>query len=401
MTSAKLRLFGLAAGVLGTAVVILIAPRFLRGRDTTRANPAPSQRHAWLANVPLPPPIDIATLNPRYRPPRVSSETQTVSRSRPMLHEISYDPNLSLLENLKRLKGYCASDPHRPTMTFRTVAFAGELARHAAREPTLVREALDDTAAPSFFRVLMLQCLVKIKGPGYEDAVWRYAVDSSQGELSTAGARFLRDLDASARRPDDYLRVLDGAEGDRAIFALQAARLQMNERVLAKIEELATTHSDLNVRVAAVHAAGDAGAMAQPYLLSLAETLDAEGTTSSGDADLVRRVAVWRLDPSWPATASVTRKLAADPAESPGIRRKALVKFAETYAASAEPFIINLMNRLPDDQAVVLTGCAEALMHIGTPTARRALAQRCAVLTDESLKGALDHVLNPSDIEAN
>ena len=374
-------------------------PRYSVVDDAGQSLAPAAARHAWLAHVPPPPPLDLAALKARHGhgPTPLSSATQDVARTRPKLVELVYDPNLSLTENLLRLKNYCAKDPHRESLTFRTASFAAALARLASKEASLIRAALDDQTAPSFFRVLMLQCLVKIRGPGYEESVWHYALDASQGELSTAGALFLRELDSSKARPDDYLRVLEGAEGDRAIFALQAARAHVNERVLAKIEEMIAKHGDLNVRVAAVHAAGDAGAIAQTYLLSLAGTPAAAGTTSKDDDDLVRRSAIWRLDPSWPATASVVRQLAADPNESPGVRRKAVVKFAETAASSAESFIIDLMNTLPDDQAIVLTGCAEALMQLGTPSARLALAQRSAAIADESLKGAFDHVLHPSN----
>ena len=346
-----------------------------------------AERRAWLATVPLPPEPVV--------PRQAAQPCPESPLPKPVLHEIAYDPAALVAENLVRLRNYIAADPHRPSLAMRTAGFTRALEFAVRTDLAPLYAAFDDAGSPAFFRALLLQVLVRIHAPGVEDLCWTCALDPTGGDLATAGARLLACVETSRPRPGDMLRVLETATGDRAIHALRASARHLDDEVRRRIEELVRTGDDVNVRVAAVHAAGASGA--QSFLRTLAAVPPVPSSVPLAPDSLVKRTAVFCLDPRDPATAPLAQRIAEDPAEDPGIRRKAIVKLAQCGVPGAEDCVASLLRSTPDEDLIVVGGCAEALLMIGTPTARAAVESRAAACRDGELGRMLDHALHAGE----
>ena len=377
-----------AAGVAG-GVALYLADR---GHSDEVTAAKARQRAAYLASVPAP---------PADPPPGASTEVRRkpVPRTRPAtlptLEAFRYDPALTVEENLVRYRAYCAADTNSTSMVTRSAGFEAELLKRIGSRWDILQAGLDDPSAPAFYRMIMLRCLVKTGCPNRDDIVWRYALDVGQGDLSTVAAEALRDLDPADRRPAEYLRLLESASGDRAVFALQAARFHMDDQVLAAVERIVATRDDMNVRVAAVHAVGDAKMPeAHRFLMAMADVPTPTNAQPLSETSVLKRTAIWRLDTAQPGVTELVRRLALDPAEDPGVRRKAMLKIAESGGADAEAVLTRLVAEFPENEMVLLKGGGEALMCLGTPGARAALDRRIATLKSSEARRVMNRVVN-------
>jgi hypothetical protein len=289
---------------------------------------------------------------------------------------LRYAGDVSVEENLARLRDFCARDTAPATLEERLKPFGWEFVRHLRGREADVAAWLQDRAAPPHYRLVLLYAASLYEVPGREELAWAWAMDTNEPPLIAHNAAVLiGKVPPGLPRPDDYRRLLARADPVAQTFLLRVASRHADTAGWALVRELAGA-GDVNVRRAAMAAAASPEHPDRVRFLEEAiATPPATAGPPLGPDAVVKRQAVLGLDPADTAQAAALRRLADDRGEDPTVRAAAV----QVLNAGGNEEDIEVVRRLvetePEENLVVLATAARALA--GRADGRAAVEKRC------------------------
>lgn len=307
-------------------------------------------------------------------------------------------PSASFRENLAELERLAGTRQDLEVLTWQTAELVQALLADLAGNESLVRSEFARNELPPFYRAILLTCLVRGGLPGVADIVWRTALDPDESiDVRRVAAYLLRRLQTDTSRPDLFLELLRTPDTDLRMAILKVAPTHMDKRGLAEAKRLVAENTDTALRVTALHAVGESRFDGtQGFLLQQVTNRHTSAETPFSESSILKRTALWHLDAGVPKNAALARRMALDQREDPGVRRKAILKVAESGADDAGAFVVALMEDLEDREAVLLKGCLEALLCIDQARWQEAAENRVAAVADLQVRRMLELQLSPS-----
>ncbi len=307
-----------------------------------------------------------------------------------------YDRGVDVLANVRALHEACRSVGDAPGIKYFFTDLARGIVEQApGRAAELLPEAKDSSNHP-YYRCVLLTALSVAEPVGQEDLFWNLALDADEDiRVRQEAIQSLRRLDRFVQRPDDMLWLLQNLDDHSMIFALKLAPRHLNATGYAYVKQLIVEADDINVRLCALNAAAAAAFDDREGVLRT--VLAAESSSKEepfSDASLMKRLAVSRLDPAHEDNLDLARNLAADPAEEPGVRGRAIDKCAEEGTPETARFIASLLPTFGDQDSILLKAAIEALIRIGDDEGRRAAAARIAGIEDAEIREYFELVWN-------
>jgi len=331
---------------------------------------------------------------PLSEEPRREGRTYSVANqanTAPDSSTLVYDNGLTFEANLSKLKTLCSHDPDPKTLEFRSRAFLSQLLDHVPTDGAVILDELYSGEGRPFYRNVLLACFMKTGVNPKDDSLWTVALRQGESETVRATATILLSQTAVSRsRPADILHLIRDGDSDVRVSALQVAPQHMDQTVFDVTRSLAVSNDDIHVRLAAINAIGASDWQgSQSILLGVVTDIQTAASAPFSLESVLKRSAVADLDMSDPTNFRLVQDMATETNEDPGVRRKALVRLGQSKTPGVLTVITSVLDSTPDTEAVVLKGCIEALLAIGTDAAMGAANRRVEHISDQQVKRML------------
>jgi len=237
----------------------------------------------------------------------------------------------------------------------------------------------------------LLACLGQTDVPQKTDILWSVALNRQESQHVRRTAVFLiSTLPDPSTHTDQLLELLNDPDGQVSVYALQCAGAHQDDRVYDRIKEIESTTRDVHVRVAAIKAIGASEApSSDTHLHQIIDACETSRADKFSKESLVKRAAVSALDVAAPSAYERLQKLALDLDEEPGVRRRAILKCAESDNPHLCSWLLDLLASTSAADAIVLKGCVEGINLIGELEDTHAAMRLIDALDDAALRTVL------------
>ncbi len=312
-----------------------------------------------------------------------------------MADGLEYDKNLSFEENLFRFKKWCESDDHPSSQEFRSRGFLEELYSHIKGSDDVVVQAIQNVSGEPFYRNILLACLLRADVSGKDEIVWGVASNEEENiSVRRTAAYLFREVVSAKPRPQEFIDLLANEDDQFKVFVLQSAPFHMDEKGYVLVQQLATTHDDVHVQVAAASAIGRSEfADKGKVLKTIIEASPSSKAEKFSESSTVKRTAIAGMDATDTETYEMIKSIAIDENEDPGVRRRALLKCSEAGTEDAVALLSGLLQSTPEEDAVVIKGCVQGLLRIGGEEAEKFVQNKIETIRDPQIKAMVQHFL--------
>ena len=349
-----------------------------------RTSPAPPARD--IPDVPAPPPDAPSAQQP-------TSLGASGVELPPDYVPLVYDSALSFSENLQRLREHCAAWPDATEHAEPLAPFVSELLRHAQGQFEVVQAALANGQGSNGFRCILLACLMNCDGPVRETAdwVWKVAANEQEWPGVRRTAAFLTSQVAdSPAHPVELWSLLNDADVEVVVAALAVAPRHMNRQAFDYISSELTESDNINIQVAAIHSLGSTPypEEAQARLKDLIGETETSRNDPLSETSLAKRNAVLNLDLADPEAVALVLNLALNPQEEPGVRAKAISRFALKERPEAALWMGNLLEQEVNNP-LVFRAVVDALLTDPTPLVLASIWEQVGKMEDPQMRNLI------------
>jgi hypothetical protein len=227
------------------------------------------------------------------------------------------------------------------------------------------------------------------------DIVWSIALDPQEATSVRRTAAFvLGEVSATLARPDQLLLLLSDPDDQTKVFALKSAARHRDADVYRAVQNLASTSPDIHVRLAAIEAIGESPfADKNDYLTKTIGQEQTSVATTFSEGSLIKRAAIASIDASDSETYAAIEQIALDANEDPGVRRRALLKCAQSPRADTAAMLMNLLKSAQPDDALVIKACVQGLQILNDPVGLQAIHSKLATTEDPQIRGMISQLL--------
>jgi len=308
---------------------------------------------------------------------------------------LTYDESLSFSNNLDALKAACSRWNNPETIAWLAQDLIAALYERVAGNEAVIRAALTSGDVHPYFRAVLLTSLLHGAFPEAADTIWVAALDAQENiDVRRVAAHLLRFLENDVPRPLAYRELLNSPDSITLVAALKVAARHMDSEGYRIVQGMVDEGADLNVRIAATHAMGQAPFDdAQRVLLGIVTDRPTSSAAPFSEASIIKRTALEHLDPTVSAHIELARSMALDDKEEHGVRRKAILKVAESGSDEAESFVVELLERLPEGEALLIKASVEGLLLLGHERGLQAIRAKLASITDPVIRRMIEHQL--------
>lgn len=308
---------------------------------------------------------------------------------------LTYDPAQSFVANIERFRLFCDADADPRTLEGRVKEFVAQLLEHAKANGPTIKAALLAKHGSPLVRNVLLACLMQTDLDDKQDIAWATALDQAENASVRRTAAFvLKELPEVRAQPQQLLRLLADPDDQVKVFALQSASTHMNADVYRSVQNLASTSPDIHVRVAALSAIGEtANVEKNAYLTELIEDQQTSAGDKFSEASLVKRAAIAALDVSSPDAYATAQSAALDAEEDPGVRRRAILKCAQTPRPDTLGMLTSLLRASSSEDALIIKACVQGLQSLNEPAGIQAIQDKLAQTQDPEIRALINHLL--------
>lgn len=381
----RLALLGLLGILLLVAIGFLFWPQRL-GHLPTDNQPVVG---ATVSIPPAPPPLPSSSKrrsvanSPNALP--VQASTQELA--------LLYDERLTFEANLVRLKEFCRSHSSDPNLQKLLDAFVANLLAHAKTELPAVKRALEELDGTAAYKNIMLACLAEADGASSEkaDIVWRIALDLHEPAEVRRTASFLTaQLGYDRKRAADLSALLSDPDSQVVVFALEAARQNLDQQNYDLIRTNLIHSTDVHVQVAAVQALGNSTfGDKQSVLVGILNDTATSKNDAFSEPSLVKRAALAYLDIHDPEALQVVKQIALNAQEDPGVRAKAIGRLTPAASPELSNFLSELFSKLDSENSLGMRAIVDVLLADSRPENIEAVRQKVNQVSDPEIRDAL------------
>ena len=304
-----------------------------------------------------------------------------------------YDESLSFDDNIHRLKKFCDLHQNDPELGQLIDQFLKVFFGYARGQFAAVKHSLEELDGTTAYRNILLACLTVADGPISEkaDIVWLIAMSKeSPIETRRMATHLTLQFSDGKSRSDELFSLLNDSDSDIVILALKVAPLQMDDRSYNLIKTTLLNSTDVNIQIAAVDAIGSATNVdRQAELLEIIGNQKTSKDNMFSDASLLKRRAVSHLEINDPQSHDLIKHIALDGAEDPGVRANAISRFTAVDFPEATDLLLNLLQTLKADDAVMLAAIEDNLLTTPNPNIVQAIQTKAEGLSDPQLRSLM------------